>query len=166
MAVVIDPGAGVTRLYHNGALVGSTTLPPELRPHLVSGLGLLDVNNFLGRSQTDADPLFNGRITEFRVYNGAMSDAAARQSYLCGPDQPDGCEVAVPPSLSIERTGTDVTIAWPEDALGYDLYGIDGLGGDLPWAPVDQEPVISEGVKTTTIAPGGRSQFFRLQKLE
>ena len=34
-----------------------------------------DVNNWLGRSQYPSDPYFNGKVDDFRIYNGAMTAA-------------------------------------------------------------------------------------------
>ena len=64
LAVVLDSGGG--RLYVNGAIAvqsSSVTLKPsDFKP----------VMNYIGRSQFP-DPLFSGRIDEFRIYNYALT---------------------------------------------------------------------------------------------
>ncbi len=65
VAVTLSGDTG--RLYVNGVLVATnaamTLNPSDIRP----------TQNFIGDSQYAADPLFNGRIDDFRVYNYALS---------------------------------------------------------------------------------------------
>ncbi|MCM1107800.1 MAG: RICIN domain-containing protein [Clostridium sp.] len=65
VAVTLDNNG--VNLYQDGALVASTTdltlRPSDFRP----------VMNYIGRSQFVADPLFKGRIDDFRIYNYALS---------------------------------------------------------------------------------------------
>ena len=67
VAVTLSGDTG--RLYVNGALVATNTAmtinPSDFRP----------TQNFIGDSQWAADPLFNGRIDDFRVYNYALADS-------------------------------------------------------------------------------------------
>ncbi len=65
--VAVTLGANTGRLYVNGAQVASgaiTIRPSDFDP----------VANFLGKSQF-ADPLFDGRIDEFMIFNQALSGA-------------------------------------------------------------------------------------------
>jgi len=66
--IAITLGAGGASMYINGLLVaqsGSITIrPTDFRPVL----------NYVGRSQYP-DPLFNGSIDDFRIYNYALSPA-------------------------------------------------------------------------------------------
>jgi len=48
--------------------------------------GLRDVNNWLGRSQFQSDPDFEGTFYEFRIYDAALSRTQVRLSYELGPD--------------------------------------------------------------------------------
>ncbi len=56
-------------LYVNGEAVSSNTAvtinPSDFNPEI----------NYIGKSQFEADPLFNGRIDDFRIYSGALSPA-------------------------------------------------------------------------------------------
>jgi len=67
--VAVTLGGDTGRLYVNGALVATNTAmtldPSDIRP----------TQNFIGDSQYAADPLFNGRLDDFRVYNHALAAA-------------------------------------------------------------------------------------------
>jgi hypothetical protein len=66
--VAITRVGNTCRLYRNGLPVvsGSMTISPaSFNPAL----------NYLGESQYEADPLFNGRLDELFIYNYALSDA-------------------------------------------------------------------------------------------
>ncbi|HPP53630.1 MAG TPA: LamG domain-containing protein, partial [Thermoguttaceae bacterium] len=82
VAVVWDGQASVVRFYVNGALVGVNATNMALTD-------LIDVNNWLGRSQYGADPLFAGGYDEFRIYNKALSSFELGQSRLMGPEMPE-----------------------------------------------------------------------------
>jgi hypothetical protein len=76
VAVVIDADAMMLYLYDDGTLVdsGPTTLLPK-------DLGTT-TQNWLGRSEYDVDPYFNGAMNDFRIYNRALSEGEVR--YLAG----------------------------------------------------------------------------------
>ncbi len=66
--VAVTLGANVGNLYVNGALASTaaiTLTPANLNPTL----------NYLGKSQYAADPLFNGTIDDFRIYNRVLTGA-------------------------------------------------------------------------------------------
>jgi hypothetical protein len=44
------------------------------------------VNNWLGRSQWGADPLFNGSIAEVRIWEGAITPLQVALNAAAGPD--------------------------------------------------------------------------------
>jgi len=163
VAVVIDPATGTARMYRNGVPTGTGTLPDSLRQGVVDGVAVVDWNNWLGRSQTDGNPLFNGRITEFRIWLGAMNDSQARQNYNCGPDHPTGCSVGPTPTLAVGQAGPNLEISWPADALGFNLHVRNDLGGGSSWSPATDEPLTSDGVRTTTIPIAEPAAYFQLQ---
>ena len=79
--VAIVLGSGQSHLYVDGALVTNTSTI-TLRP---ADLGTIDYA-FLGKSQFGADPYFDGKIDEFRVYNRALSAAEIQALYqFAGP---------------------------------------------------------------------------------
>ena len=67
--VAVTLGNGTAKLYVNGAMKaassGFTLKPSDFQPG----------SNYLGKSQFATDPLFNGMIDEFRIYNRVLSDA-------------------------------------------------------------------------------------------
>jgi hypothetical protein len=74
-----DAGAPSASLYIDGTLIGSTPLTSSLSQ-------LLDLNNWLGRSQFTADPEFGGTYYEFRIHSTAMTQAQINASIAAGPD--------------------------------------------------------------------------------
>ncbi len=80
VAVVIDAPAHEFRLYLNGKLVATRT-------NTTFTLGDFDAlpNLFLGKSSFQ-DPFFHGSISEFRIYNSALSAADLAISLANGPD--------------------------------------------------------------------------------
>lgn len=67
LAVVVK--GDYATLYRNGVAVGSVFNVP------MNPIDFAATQNYLGKSQY-ADPLFNGRLDDFRVYNHALSGAA------------------------------------------------------------------------------------------
>ncbi len=66
--VTITRNGNTGRLYTNGVLAATaatTIAPASFNPAL----------NYLGKSQFDADPRFNGRLDDLQIYNYALSDA-------------------------------------------------------------------------------------------
>lgn len=92
-----DAMTKVARLYVNGVQVGvnsnMTLTPMSIGPTL---------NNWLGRSQFSADPLFKGSIDEFRIYSLALAFADVLRNYANGPD-------------SLQRTGAVVLLSQPSN---------------------------------------------------
>ncbi len=79
VVVVVDAAGGQLLLYQDGAVVGG---------HALSGaLGSLnDVNCWLGRSQYETDPAFEGTFHDFRIYDVALSPSQIAASFAGGPD--------------------------------------------------------------------------------
>jgi|GEM_PF-1556707 len=97
------------RYYRNGLLMANVPVSKKLSD-------LDDVNNWLGRGQY-TDPCLNGAYSEFRVWNGAFSDAQAIASTAAGPD---ALPAAVSPALAarpyltlFKSDGTQVAQAAP-----------------------------------------------------
>ena len=77
-----DPDAFAERLYVDGVLRGQATA-------LLDASFPTYVNNWLGRSNVQQDPFFNGSINEFRIYDHAMTAAEVAVSNARGPDVPE-----------------------------------------------------------------------------
>ena len=81
VSVVFESTVGI-RLYLDGLPVGSLNAP------LARLADIHDVNDWLGRSQTEADNPLRALFYEFRIYNAALSECAIATQYLAGPDSP------------------------------------------------------------------------------
>ncbi len=77
VAAVFNPSAGYSAIYVNGALVGTTSITNTITP------GIRDVNNLIGADNW-SDPTLYAGISEFRVWNGALSGLQVAASYTAG----------------------------------------------------------------------------------
>jgi hypothetical protein len=77
VAVVVNDNAKTLSLFLNGSSVGSIALMAPLS-------ALKDVDNWLGRSHFLADEYFGGTISEFRIYNAALSVEQMKASLAMG----------------------------------------------------------------------------------
>jgi hypothetical protein len=79
VALVVEHTRSMLRLYVEGVEQGSVRMPGTLADLAADKL-------WLGRSLFAADPGFDGRILEFRVYSAALTEAALQASLQAGPD--------------------------------------------------------------------------------
>ncbi|GAA5483103.1 LamG-like jellyroll fold domain-containing protein [Haloferula sargassicola] len=125
--VAVTIGAGTCKLYVDGALVDSE--PTTLKP-----TDILPATNFLGKSQWP-DPLFQGRLDEFCIFNKALN-ASEISSLSAG----------TPPAVSPDP------IAKPAATIGADYVdsiSANASGADLTWAK-------TSGPQWLTLEPDGR----------
>ena len=115
--LVVTLSGDTATLYVNGAAVASnsavTINPSDFNPKV----------NFIGKSQFEPDPLFNGRIDEFRVYNyGLSAGAVAALAALT----PEATPPAVPAGLTATIGDKVVHLDWPNnnesDFASYTVY--------------------------------------------
>ncbi len=108
--VAVTCSGNTARLYTNGifAASGTVTIPPaSFNPAL----------NNLGMSQYPADPLFNGKLDEFYIYNYALSDTeVARLATNNQPPPP-----FIPTTLSNTVSANSLLLSWPSNYLGCTL---------------------------------------------
>ena len=74
---------GVGTIYVDGVATASNTamtFTPDMIGSLVNAS-----NNYIGRSQYSADPYLNGRVDDFRIYNGALNAAQIAALYALNP---------------------------------------------------------------------------------
>jgi len=86
--------SALVKWYRNGVLQNILTIPFSLS-------SLVDVNNWIGRSQFSTDSNSNIALSEFRLYNRTLSDDEIALSYELGPDAGFGPVVANPDSVTI-----------------------------------------------------------------
>lgn len=120
---------GTARLYLNNGPAVLGAIQPDISI-------MSDVNNWLGRSQWP-DPLFDGSIDEFRIYDNAMSAADVAASFTTGPDPVSF------PTLVINRDTGAVSVAnQSNSSLKIKAYTISSAGGALnpsTWTSIDAD---------------------------
>jgi hypothetical protein len=82
VAITIDAENHVGKLYINGEMVASRD-DMTVMPSTVGNTPM----NVLAASQWEADPLFHGSITEFRIYDTALSADDVEKNFKAGPDK-------------------------------------------------------------------------------
>ena len=153
VAVTLSPGQGI--LYLDGLAVGtnrSLTLSP-------ASLGVT-TNNYLGKSQW-ADPYLDGSLSEFRIYQGALSAAEIAATAALGVDQQLSSNR---PAVSVVNTGTNLTLSWPLASAGFTLQWRTNLGLGT-WVNITSPApqIITNLWQTTLPVPtGAGSVFYRL----
>jgi len=73
-------------------------------------------------------------------------------------------EVLSPPSLHIQRNGSQVTTSWSDPSRGYTLEFSTRVGTSADWRPVSETPLSIAGRWEVTIAEPAGHQFYRLMK--
>ena len=150
-------GGGQLTVYRDGVKQGSrtTTLTPR---------DINDINNWLGRSNWTADSYLHGDYNEFRIYRGAMNDAAVSDSFAAGPDVGPG-EAALE-ITDITHNKNDDTFTLTFSTLPGRFYYVFS-STDLVDFSNEVEDLRSTGPETTAgpfanPAPGSTKIFFRV----
>jgi hypothetical protein len=107
LTAVFDPPAGAEYWYTNGVLVSSNlgiTVPMSY---------VDDVTNFICHSIYTADPHEDINISEFRIYNGALSAADVAEEQALGPSQLLTTPTSLTHRYSFNDTGSVV-----QDSVG------------------------------------------------
>jgi len=79
LAWTYDSMGDTMSIYVDGVLGGTVSVADNLTD-------IVEENNWLGRSQFVNDPYFNGTISEFRIYAGALTAPQVASSFSAGPD--------------------------------------------------------------------------------
>jgi hypothetical protein len=122
---------GRASMYVNGALAATNSLPIFSFLDQVS-----DLNNWLGRSQFNNNPLFDGRINEVRIHDTALSAADVTNSFTLGPDPgPPGAE------LTVDRSTGNISItnstSGPVQISGYSITSAAGALSPSGFTSID-----------------------------
>jgi hypothetical protein len=102
--------------------------------------------NYLGRSQSSADPYFNGQMDSVQISSQTLP-----------------IEQITASSIGISNTGTSLTLNWPAWTNGLGLYAARSLDANAGWASVTNSPVTTNGINFLTLTPTNSQTFFRLQ---
>lgn len=128
-------GGGQLTVYRDG--VRQTTRTTTFTPRDMN-----DVNNWLGRSNWTGDNYLQGRLNEFRIYEGAMNDAAVQASFTAGPDAILGSGEIEITSIQYDASTDGLTLTftsvpgksyrvfWSTDLVDFSNELIDGIPAD------------------------------------
>jgi fibronectin type 3 domain-containing protein len=108
-------------LYVGGAPVATNVA--AINP---TGFDFKPANNYIGKSQFASDPLFNGRIDDFRIYNYALTASQVNDIKNGGSPGDDITPPAVPTNLTATAEGGSIALDWANntepDLAGYTVY--------------------------------------------
>jgi len=153
IVVAYNFSANTSQMYTNGVLAQTNNAPVQIDT-------INYVNNWLGRSQW-GDPMYQGSINEFRIYEGALTASQVAANYAAGPNA-----LPVPaPTLAVGSSAGNVVISWPvAGTTGYVLQAAGSLATGTTWTNVSTAPVISGPNYQVTVPPGGALLYFKLTK--
>ena len=150
VAVTYSPVRGVMKMYLNGVPIASGGAPLALS-------GIVDTNNWLGRSQFSQDPFFAGHYDEFRIYGGLLSDEDVAADYTAGPDV-----VGVDFVLHDFPSTNSLSITWGTTATNWFLESSPVLGASAVWTPVSVTPMLQNGRWQVNVPISEDASYFRL----
>jgi fibronectin type 3 domain-containing protein len=107
--VAVTLNGSTTKLYVNGVAVA--TAADAINP---TGFDFKPLNNYIGKSQFAADPLFNGRIDDFRIYNYPLTSSQVNDVKNGGSPGDDITPPAAPTNLSALADGSDISLDWDD----------------------------------------------------
>jgi hypothetical protein len=112
---------------------------------------------FIGHSETTTTTVdsFTGLLDDFRIYNRLLNYNDIQALYLTGGQ----------PRLTVNSSGSTITLSWSVGALGFNLYSANTVTGGA-WTPVGITPTISAdgATQNVTIPLTSGNKFYRLQK--
>jgi hypothetical protein len=136
------PNGTITLYVNNGAPVTAAIPDNMLALDLIT-----DNNNWLGRAQW-GDPLFDGLIDEFRIYDAALSAADVAASFAAGP------EPAPVPVLTVNRDTGVISLANQSgggiNVKGYSITSAGGALNPAAWTSIDAGSFDPDGTWTKT----------------
>jgi hypothetical protein len=126
---------------------GSITIAPaSFKPAL----------NYVGDSQYEADPRFDGRLDELFIYNYALSATEIMRLAANQPPPP-----SVPTSMASIRAGNTLQLSWPSNYVGYRLESNSvSISAPAMWFTVSGSAATNR--LSIPINPSSSNVFFRL----
>jgi hypothetical protein len=185
---VYHPTAGSESLYINGALAATVPLfntmsdpvafvGPTFNRHTILNYTFGPQSIYDGASNTPdcyigydnvvtvgttLDPLFNGSVSEFRIYGSALSAAQVQADYILGASRVIGSNLHV--GLSAAVSGGNIVLTWPVTSAYVNLVSSQSLGASAVWSSVTNATLSVVGANyQATLPVSGASQFFGLQ---
>jgi hypothetical protein len=120
-----------------------------------------DPTNYIGESLYPGDPGLQANIDEFRIYNGALTQAQIAADYALGPNVLPSSA----PMLSAYISGHNLIITWPvSGSSGYNLMESAVIGSGASWSPAGGTPTVIGGNYQVSIpiSLSASAAFFRL----
>jgi len=119
--VAVTLNGNTTKLYVNGVAVATTDAP--INP---TGFDFKPLNNYIGKSQFASDPLFNGRIDDFRIYDYPLTSSQVNDVKNGGSPGDDITPPAAPTNLAATSSGSSISLDWADstepDFASYTVY--------------------------------------------
>ncbi len=137
-------GGGSVSMYWDGALLGTFGQPIDLSTGLTTQIG--------SSAPASTPEGWIGALDEVAFYGATLSAGAIQNHFLAMVG------AAPPPALSFSRSGQQLTLTWPADALGFTLESADKLPA-TSWTPVSG---VSGNKVVVDVSAGTR--FYRLRK--
>ncbi|NQX01715.1 DNRLRE domain-containing protein [bacterium] len=136
--VTVTLSGDSAKLYING----TETAANESMTHRLSNLGVT-TSNFIGKSASPFDPAFDGKVDEFRIYNGAMN--AGDVALLATPP-------AAPANFAAAASSSKVFLSWSAvpGAISYTIRRAAESGGPY----TDAGSATSTSFTDTTVING------------
>ncbi|HYG36409.1 MAG TPA: LamG-like jellyroll fold domain-containing protein, partial [Clostridia bacterium] len=155
LAVTYDPGAGVCELFFNGRRVNSAS--KSLNPLSA----FRDQNSWLGRSQWERDPFFNGQYEEFRIWEGILTAEQIANHHAMGPDEIFGISR---PLIQVGRSGDSLVLYWPaQNNAGFRLESCPSLSSPN-WVAATNTVTLLDSFYRVTIPASSGTAFYRLKQ--
>jgi hypothetical protein len=153
MVAVYDQSlaTGITPEFPDGSVTLYVNNGPAVKAAIPAGM-LLDFindnNNWLGRAQW-GDPLFDGLIDEFRIYDTALSAAEVAASFTAGP------EPAPLPVLTVNRDTGVISLANQSgggiNVKGYSITSAGAALNSTAWTSIDAGSFDPDGTWTASV---------------
>ena len=102
--------------------------------------------DYLGRSQSSANPYFNGQMDSVQISSRTLP-----------------VEQITASSIGVSSSGSALTLNWPAWTNGLGLYAVDSLGANADWTAITGPPGTTNGINFLTLTPTNNQTFFRLQ---
>jgi fibronectin type 3 domain-containing protein len=153
--VAVTLSGDTATLYVNGASVA--TKVAAINP---TGFDFKPANNYIGKSQFAADPLFNGRIDDFRIYSYALTASQVNDVKNGGVPGDDTTPPVAPANLTATADGPSIALDWADntepDFASYSVYRSTTSGGGYTRIAAD----LSTSAYTDTSATNGTTYYY------
>jgi len=157
IVTVFNVLAGYTAIYTNGVLAKKQTgITATITP------GIQDVDNWIAKNNW-GDPLVVANLNEFRIWNGALSDAQVLATYQSGYAS---LPAFARPSLVASVSSGNIVISWPvAGSNGAALYSSPSIGTAAVWTLVGTAPtIVGQNYQVSVPMSGGQVQFYSLRQ--